>query len=82
MAVAGECLRILFLLQTLSKSSECQRGLVHLLLEAIVMIFSATEDGLSVVRLKKDFQKSNSHSWLLLFESSSHLHVNGRKSMI
>ncbi|CBI33667.3 unnamed protein product, partial [Vitis vinifera] len=47
-AVAGECLRILLLLQTLSKSSECQRGLIHLLLEAIVMIFSASEDGPSV----------------------------------
>ncbi|KAK9271660.1 hypothetical protein L1049_002023 [Liquidambar formosana] len=46
-AVAGECLRILVLLQTLSKASECQRGLMNLLLEAIVMVFSVSEDDFS-----------------------------------
>ncbi|KAL5739454.1 hypothetical protein ACOSQ2_028634 [Xanthoceras sorbifolium] len=46
-AIAGECLRILMLLQTVSKSSECQRGFMNLLLEAIIMVFSASEDGSS-----------------------------------
>ncbi|GAV75653.1 LOW QUALITY PROTEIN: hypothetical protein CFOL_v3_19131, partial [Cephalotus follicularis] len=41
--IAGECLRILMLLQTLSKASECQRGFMNLLLEAIVMVFSTSE---------------------------------------
>lgn len=43
-AIAGECLRILMLLQTVSKTAECQRGFMNLLLEAIVMVFSASED--------------------------------------
>uniref|UniRef100_A0A6N2MN55 Uncharacterized protein n=1 Tax=Salix viminalis TaxID=40686 RepID=A0A6N2MN55_SALVM len=43
-AIAGECLRFLVLLQTLSKANECQRGFMNLLLKAIVMIFSASED--------------------------------------
>ncbi|KAL9427618.1 hypothetical protein AB3S75_029744 [Citrus x aurantiifolia] len=42
--IAGECLRILMLLQTVSKTEECQRGFMNLLLEAIVMVFSASED--------------------------------------
>ncbi|XP_044468488.1 protein SWEETIE isoform X3 [Mangifera indica] len=42
-ATAGECLRILMLLQTVSKSDECQRGFMKLLLEAIVMVFSASD---------------------------------------
>ncbi|KAJ0042851.1 hypothetical protein Pint_18792 [Pistacia integerrima] len=46
-ATAGECLKILMLLQTVSKSDECQRGFMKLLLEAIVMVFSASEDGSS-----------------------------------
>lgn len=43
-SIAGECLRFLVLLQTLSKANECQRGFMNLLLKAIVMIFSASED--------------------------------------
>ncbi|GMP28425.1 hypothetical protein CsSME_00003976 [Camellia sinensis var. sinensis] len=46
-AIASECLRILVILQTLSKASECQKGLMNLLLEAIVMVFSASDDDLS-----------------------------------
>ncbi|KAK2663047.1 hypothetical protein Ddye_001621 [Dipteronia dyeriana] len=46
-AIVGECLRILMLLQMVSKSSECQKGFMNLLLEAIVMVFSASEDGSS-----------------------------------
>jgi hypothetical protein len=42
--VAGECLRILTLLQTLSKDSESQKGLMNLLLEAIVLVFSTSND--------------------------------------
>ncbi|KAL6961015.1 hypothetical protein U1Q18_038778 [Sarracenia purpurea var. burkii] len=47
-SIVGECLRILVILQTLSKSSECQKGLMSLLLEAIVMVFSAPDDDLSL----------------------------------
>ncbi|KAA8530559.1 hypothetical protein F0562_005268 [Nyssa sinensis] len=43
-AIAGEYLRILMLLQTLSKASECKKGLMNLLLEGIVMVFSTSED--------------------------------------
>ncbi|KAK4416508.1 protein SWEETIE [Sesamum alatum] len=46
-AIAGECLKILMLLQTLSKESDYQKGLIHLLLEAILMIFSASNGSLS-----------------------------------
>ncbi|KAF4394315.1 hypothetical protein G4B88_018465 [Cannabis sativa] len=46
-AVAGECLRLLVLLQAVSKDSECQRGYVKLFLEAIVMIIMASENGYS-----------------------------------
>lgn len=49
MAVAGECLRFLVVLQTLSKASECQRGFMNLLLKAIIMVFSASEDDSSQV---------------------------------
>ncbi|XVF20554.1 hypothetical protein REPUB_Repub12eG0010500 [Reevesia pubescens] len=46
-AIAGECLQVLMLLQTVSKGSESQRGFASLLLEAIVLIFSASEDDCS-----------------------------------
>lgn len=49
MAIATECLRILAILQTLSKGCESQKGLMNLLLEAIVMVFSSSDDGLSLV---------------------------------
>lgn len=45
--VAGECLRLLVVLQTLSTSSECQRGFMNLLLEAVVVVFKASEEGSS-----------------------------------
>ncbi|XVE72050.1 hypothetical protein DITRI_Ditri11bG0007500 [Diplodiscus trichospermus] len=48
-AIVGECLQVLMLLQTVSKGSECQRGFMTLLLEAIVIIFSASEDNCSQV---------------------------------
>ncbi|XP_023550989.1 protein SWEETIE isoform X2 [Cucurbita pepo subsp. pepo] len=41
-AIAIECLRFLVLLQTLSNVSECQKTFMNLLLEAVVMIFSAS----------------------------------------
>ncbi|KAL8476600.1 hypothetical protein ACS0TY_029047 [Phlomoides rotata] len=46
-AIAGECLKIFMLLQTLSKGSDFQKGLIHLLLEAILMIFSTSDGSLS-----------------------------------
>ncbi|KAK6150978.1 hypothetical protein DH2020_015910 [Rehmannia glutinosa] len=46
-AIAGECLKILMLLQTLAKGSDYQKGLIHLLLETILMIFSTSEGSLS-----------------------------------
>ncbi|PSR87811.1 HEAT repeat-containing protein isoform 1 [Actinidia chinensis var. chinensis] len=46
-AIASESLRVLVILQTLSRASECQKGLMNLLLEAVVMVFSASDDGLS-----------------------------------
>ncbi|XP_059452821.1 protein SWEETIE isoform X2 [Corylus avellana] len=45
--VVGECLRILVLLQTVSKGSESQRGFMNLLFEAIAMVLLASEDELS-----------------------------------
>lgn len=55
-AVVGECLKILMLLQTLSKATECQKDLMNLLLETIVLVFSTLEDDLSqvIVTLKMD----------------------------
>ena len=47
--VAGECLRLLVLLQSSSKSSECQKGFMNLLLEAVLVIFKASEEGSSQV---------------------------------
>ncbi|XP_022772079.1 protein SWEETIE isoform X3 [Durio zibethinus] len=46
--IAGECLQVLMLLQTVSKGCESQRGFMSLLLETIVMIFSASEDKCSL----------------------------------
>ncbi|KAM2466399.1 hypothetical protein PS1_008328 [Malus domestica] len=46
--VAGECLRLLVVLQTLSKPSECQRGFMNLLLEAVIVVFKASEEGSSL----------------------------------
>ncbi|KAL3630335.1 hypothetical protein CASFOL_023319 [Castilleja foliolosa] len=46
-AIAGECLKILMLLQTLSKGTEYQKGLIHLLLEAILLIFSMSHGSFS-----------------------------------
>ncbi|KAL4652128.1 hypothetical protein ACB092_01G210800 [Castanea dentata] len=45
--IVSECLRILVLLQTLSKGSESQRSFMNFLFEAIIMVFLATEDGIS-----------------------------------
>ncbi|EXB97166.1 hypothetical protein L484_008656 [Morus notabilis] len=45
--IAGECLRLLVLLQAVSKDGECQRGYVSLFLEATVMIIMAPDDGCS-----------------------------------
>ncbi|EEF45628.1 conserved hypothetical protein [Ricinus communis] len=43
-AIAGEGLRFIALLQTQSKASACQRGFMNILLTAIIMVFLASED--------------------------------------
>lgn len=43
-ALAGECLRTLMLMQALPMGNECQKILLSLLLEALVMVLSGTED--------------------------------------
>lgn len=48
-AIAGECLKILMLLQTLSKECDYEKGLIHLLLEFVLMIFLASDDSLTQV---------------------------------
>ncbi|KAL8161118.1 hypothetical protein V2J09_012607 [Rumex salicifolius] len=47
-ALAGECLRTLMLMQALPMGIECQKILLSLLLEAIVMVLSITEDDVSL----------------------------------
>ncbi|XP_009622413.1 protein SWEETIE [Nicotiana tomentosiformis] len=42
-AIAGECLKILMLLQTLSRTNECQKCLMNLFLEA-VLLFTTSEN--------------------------------------
>ncbi|XP_042482269.1 protein SWEETIE [Macadamia integrifolia] len=44
MYIISECLSFLVLLQKLSKGSECQKGLINLLLEAIVIVVSAAAE--------------------------------------
>ncbi|XP_021887968.1 protein SWEETIE, partial [Carica papaya] len=44
---ACECLGVLMLLQTQSKAIEAQKGFMNLFLEAILMVFSISEDGSS-----------------------------------
>ncbi|GAB2299959.1 hypothetical protein Dimus_034004 [Dionaea muscipula] len=46
-ALAGECLKTLVLMQALPKGTDCQKGLMHLLLEANLMVLSRSEDGIS-----------------------------------
>ncbi|XP_073057988.1 protein SWEETIE isoform X1 [Primulina eburnea] len=46
-AIAGECLKILTLLHTLSKGCDHQKGVINLLLEAILTIFSISDGSLS-----------------------------------
>ncbi|VFQ70327.1 unnamed protein product [Cuscuta campestris] len=43
-AIVGECLKILMLLQTLSKHIDSQKGLMNLLLETILLIFTSSDD--------------------------------------
>ena len=47
--VVSECLSLMVLLQTMSQGNDCQRGFMNLLLEAIVMVFLSTGDGISKV---------------------------------
>ncbi|CAM8906100.1 unnamed protein product [Rhodiola kirilowii] len=47
MAIAGECVRVLVLLHSLSKDSRFEGGLINLLLEGILLVLSASEDDLS-----------------------------------
>ncbi|XP_049385527.1 protein SWEETIE isoform X1 [Solanum stenotomum] len=42
-AIAGECLKVLMLLQTLSRTNECQKCLMNLFLEA-VLLFTTSEN--------------------------------------
>ncbi|XP_047310511.1 protein SWEETIE isoform X2 [Impatiens glandulifera] len=46
-AIVSECVRVLMLLQTLEKDQKFQKALMHILLEAVLMIFFASEDGIS-----------------------------------
>ncbi|KAL9230110.1 hypothetical protein vseg_005500 [Gypsophila vaccaria] len=49
-AFVGECLKTIVLMQTLPKDIECQKSLISLLLEAVVMILTETESNLSEER--------------------------------
>ncbi|KAF2313762.1 hypothetical protein GH714_013249 [Hevea brasiliensis] len=71
--IAGEGLRFLALLQTVSKASECQRGFMTLLLNAIVMVFLALDDNSSqeVIDLRSTAVRLVSH---LAQVSSSAVH--------
>lgn len=59
-ALASECLGTLMLMQALPMSIECQKILLSLLLEAILMVLSGTEDDVSLVLLLNtgDFNSS------------------------
>ncbi|XP_073155187.1 protein SWEETIE isoform X2 [Henckelia pumila] len=46
-AIAGECLKILTLLHTMSKGCDHQKGVINLLLEAILTVFSISDISLS-----------------------------------
>ncbi|ESQ28765.1 hypothetical protein EUTSA_v10017993mg [Eutrema salsugineum] len=45
--IAGECLRLIMLLQTHSNVDELQKGFMRLFLESILVVFSKTSDGVS-----------------------------------
>ncbi|CAI9110693.1 OLC1v1010761C1 [Oldenlandia corymbosa var. corymbosa] len=49
--VVGECLKMLMLLQALSRVSECRKCLLHLLLEAVLLVFSTSTNYSSKVEL-------------------------------
>ncbi|EPS71513.1 hypothetical protein M569_03245, partial [Genlisea aurea] len=42
----GECLKILMLSQAFTRGSDCQKGFIHLLLEAFLMILSVSDQSL------------------------------------
>nr|XP_029117887.1 LOW QUALITY PROTEIN: protein SWEETIE [Elaeis guineensis] len=46
-AITDECLRLLFLFRTLAQGSECQKAVMMLLLEALFMVFSLSNESLS-----------------------------------
>ncbi|XP_042026090.1 protein SWEETIE-like [Salvia splendens] len=46
-AIAGECLKFLMLLQTVSKECDYEKGLIHLILESVLMIFATSDSSLS-----------------------------------
>lgn len=48
-AIAGECLKFLMLLQTVSKECDYEKGLIHLILESVLMIFATSGGSLSPV---------------------------------
>ncbi|XP_008459469.1 protein SWEETIE isoform X1 [Cucumis melo] len=60
-AVAVECLRFLVLLQTVSNVGECQKTFMNLLLEAVVMVFSASSGSRELEELKSTAIKLVSH---------------------
>ncbi|XP_058082454.1 protein SWEETIE-like [Magnolia sinica] len=49
LVIAGECLRLLVLLHALSQASECQKDVMNLLLEAIIMVVSVSTEAHSQV---------------------------------
>ncbi|XP_010265191.1 PREDICTED: HEAT repeat-containing protein 5B [Nelumbo nucifera] len=61
--ITAECLRLLALLQTLSKTNECQKCLMSLLMEAIVMVLSVTTNDHSqeLIEIRNNTMKLVSH---------------------
>ncbi|XP_077230289.1 HEAT repeat-containing protein isoform X2 [Tasmannia lanceolata] len=62
-AITSECLRLLVLLHTLAHGSECQKGVMHVLLEAIIMVVSTSSEGHSqeLIEIKSIAMRMVSH---------------------
>ncbi|XP_058082071.1 protein SWEETIE [Magnolia sinica] len=63
LVIAGECLRLLVLLHTLSQASECQKDVMNLLLEAIIMVVSVSTEVHSqeLIEIKSNAMRLVSH---------------------
>ncbi|MCL7033976.1 hypothetical protein MKW94_027185 [Papaver nudicaule] len=61
--IIGECLRLLVLLHALSKERKCQKGLLNLFLEAVIMVVSASSDDSSqeVLEIRRTAVRLVSH---------------------